>query len=293
MNNNHTHFHHTMQIFVKSFTGKTFVIDVEPSNTLRHVKELINNTQKNLPDSNQWGLLYECKHLKDDLTLTDYQIDRETTLHMTSYLRRENNKNNNLSIDNLSIFIPSVYENITKKDIINTFHRMNIGKVNYVDLVSQNRNDGKLIQNRAFVYFDTFYDTVESRTLQDKLNDNRSAKIHYGKSPHVFWVLIKNKGNKLSDPTIKPYRSLSFEYSDDNSEHDNFELESVIKPMTIEELDTSDTSLSDEFEFNNIDEDCSLVSTDYVKKLEEELYSARNQYAFLYANYQQYVETYN
>ena len=272
-----------MQIFVKSLTGKTFVMDVEPSNTLSHVKELINNTQKDLPDSNHWGLLYQCKHLKDDLTLTDYQIDRETTLHMTSYLRGENNQN-----DNLSIFIPSVYENITKKDIINTFHRMNIGKVNYVDLVSQNRDDGKLIQNRAFVYFDTFYDTVESRTLQDKLNDNRSTKIHYGKSPHVFWVLIKNKGNKLSDPTIKPYRSLSFEYSDDN-----FERESVIKPMTIEELDTSDTSLSDEFEFNNIDEDCSLVSTDYVKKLEDELYSARCQYAFLYANYQQYVETYN
>ena len=51
-----------------------------------------------------------------------------------------------------SLFIPSVYKNITANMISETFHRMDVGKVKHIDLVSKNKN-----QNKAYVYFDALY----------------------------------------------------------------------------------------------------------------------------------------
>jgi len=266
-----------MQIFIKTLAGKTMVMDVESSESVDVVKKRIQDREGVYID--HMRLLFQGKQLSPEKCLMDYNIQSESTLHIVLNLSGGSGAN-------LSLFIPSVYGNITQKDITKTFHRMKIGKVSYVDLVPQNREDGKMPQNRAFVYFDTFYDTVESANLQTELNDKNSHKMFYGKSPHVFWVLVKNKGRAQSVEEDAPLAKELFDELSENPCHD--------EPMTLSELDISDENAQTtdaDIPFEELFEtlaagDCSLVSAEYATMLESQLTYMRYQYNILLANYQ-------
>lgn len=83
-----------MQIFVKTLTGKTITLEVEPSASIYNVKQLIQNREGIPPD--QQKLTFNSTELEDGKTLEYYSIQKESILHLVLRLRGNPLKNGNI-----------------------------------------------------------------------------------------------------------------------------------------------------------------------------------------------------
>lgn len=121
---------------------------------------------------------------------------------------------------NISLYIPHVFANITKRTIVETFEKLRIGSINRIDFVNKKSKNGNY--NSVYIHFCQWYDNVASRNFQQRVLDpNMEARIVYDEP--WFWIVLENKGHKAGDRK----RSVNL----DALNNSQIASEGVVKPM--------------------------------------------------------------
>jgi len=106
-------------------------------------------------------------------------------------------------MSSLSLFIPRVFASITKEDMKQVFHTLDIGMVNRVDFVVKMGKDKK-IYHTAYVHFDHWYSNVANDHIREKLERGEEARIVY--NDPWYWIVYKNKTKKFGGNGMRKER---------------------------------------------------------------------------------------
>lgn len=74
-----------MQIFIQTLTGKTVTLDTQPSDSIESIKNKLQD-REGIPNYEQ-RLIFAGKQLEDDKILSDYNISKESVVHLALRLR--------------------------------------------------------------------------------------------------------------------------------------------------------------------------------------------------------------
>ena len=74
-----------MQVFVKNLVGRSITVDIEPTDTIRQLKDKIEQKEA-IPHGDQ-RLVFAGKGLEDNRSVSDYSIQALSTIVMVLRLR--------------------------------------------------------------------------------------------------------------------------------------------------------------------------------------------------------------
>lgn len=98
--------------------------------------------------------------------------------------------------NNLSIYIPHVFMNISSDVITKVFEDLKYGKVKHIDFVDKMDKNGK-IYHSIYVHFDYWYDNIACKNFQERVkNPDKEARIVY-KEPW-FWICRENTSTNIN-----------------------------------------------------------------------------------------------
>ena len=104
------------------------------------------------------------------------------------------------SIANISLYIPHVFSNFSKKMVAETFENLRIGNVKRVDFVHKRNSNGDY--NAAYIHFNYWCDNVAASNFKDRvLNPNTEARIVYDEP--WYWIVLENKVPKVKSSDRK------------------------------------------------------------------------------------------
>ena len=108
-------------------------------------------------------------------------------------------------IANISLYIPHVFANISKKMVAETFEDLRIGNVKRVDFVYKKGSNGDF--NAVYIHFNHWYDNVAARNFQERvINPSMEARIVYDEP--WYWIVLENKTKKVDSTKRKPRLNL-------------------------------------------------------------------------------------
>jgi len=107
-----------------------------------------------------------------------------------------------MTMNNISLYIPHVFVNITKEKISEIFDILSIGRVSHIDFVGKINGDGKPY-NSAYIHFENWYNTDAAQCFQERvLNPDKEARLVYDDPWH--WIVLENKATRNIPGQRKP-----------------------------------------------------------------------------------------
>ena len=212
------------------------------------------------------------------------------------------------TMKNISLFIPHIFANYRKEDVIKVFEDKQIGKVNHIDYIKKFNKGTDYYA--AYIHFEYWYENAEAVKLnRDVLDTQKEARIMYEEP--WYWIVLENKtpqkmntksGDrklridikglssssvtistpksdvKLTCPNapIKQKQTVPFEYIEPVNLEGEFSDEDIAQMDR--ELDEIEEYMIQEEEVNQIS-----IDSRYVKAIEEENAEMREQIQYLHA----------
>jgi hypothetical protein len=189
------------------------------------------------------------------------------------------------SIANISLYIPHVFANISKKMVADTFENLRIGNVKRVDFVHKKSSNGDF--NAAYIHFNYWCDNVAACNFKDRvLNPNTEARIVYDEP--WYWIVLENKRAKVKSSDRKQRINLEAlskpQVQDETNMMTNQDFANLFKNQDLESSCNQDLDSDEDFravcseiskEICCAQEDAAFITLDDVmdenRKLREQL----------------------
>jgi len=125
-----------------------------------------------------------------------------------------------------SLCIPRVFENMTKKRVLDTIQELGLGEIDHIDMVPRTSEKGEKFL-RVFIHFRKWSSTCDAIRARERLLTGKDIKIIY--DDPWFWKVSANRcagaatsagaGAGTSSgarPAVRPITKPSIDFNDDN-----------------------------------------------------------------------------